>query len=177
MGEKEKDQNVNKEISKSEGASGPRYHVIKKAHKMPDDVVVSPSPIYVAAIIAGILLLLTLISILWILISQGRSPDVSKAALTVRIWQDGAVVQEIPLRDVKEPMDITFSTRNGGYNIVHITPEGASVVAASCPDHICVKAGAIHNSALPIVCLPNKLIVTIAEERESDSSEVDAITY
>jgi hypothetical protein len=37
------------------------------------------------------------------------------------------------------------------------------VSSAECPDKTCVKMGKLRSESLPIVCLPNHLIIRFAE--------------
>lgn len=37
------------------------------------------------------------------------------------------------------------------------------VASAQCPDRTCVEMGKLHSESLPIVCLPNRLIIRYAE--------------
>ena len=45
------------------------------------------------------------------------------------------------------------------------------VSEAECPDKTCVRTGWLSSSAMPIVCLPNHLII----EFEDENSEIDAL--
>lgn len=67
---------------------------------------------------------------------------------------------------------IPISNPNGGENTVQIQPDGVWMESANCPDQICVNQGIITDSSVPIVCLPNKVIVRI----EGGASQVDAST-
>lgn len=58
-----------------------------------------------------------------------------------------------------------------GKNTVKITNEYAEVIYADCPDKRDVKQGRITKPGQIIVCLPNKMTVTI-----KDKNEYDAIT-
>ena len=40
---------------------------------------------------------------------------------------------------------------------------------ADCPDEICIKQGAIEDSARPIVCLPNNIVIKLT----NDESDID----
>ncbi|HBE87040.1 MAG TPA: hypothetical protein DDW53_19330, partial [Lachnoclostridium sp.] len=40
----------------------------------------------------------------------------------------------------------------------------ASITEASCPDKVCVRTGKIHRSGELIVCLPNRVVITIEGE-------------
>nr|WP_288711609.1 NusG domain II-containing protein [uncultured Intestinibacter sp.] len=39
---------------------------------------------------------------------------------------------------------------------------------ADCPDKLCIKQGKIDSNGQKIVCLPNKTIVEVSSEKESD---------
>ncbi len=56
---------------------------------------------------------------------------------------------------------------NGGSNILVIAEGQAWLSEANCPDLLCVKQGKIHYAGQSIVCLPNRLTVTV-EGGESD---------
>ncbi len=49
---------------------------------------------------------------------------------------------------------------NGGTNTLRIENGEAYLTDATCPDHSCVKSGRVK-ATNPIVCLPNKLIITV----------------
>lgn len=88
------------------------------------------------------------------------------------ITQGGQEVQRIDLDRVKEPYTLTFDTEAGGHNCVRVEPGGIAVTEASCPDQVCVRQGVIHNDLLPIVCLPNELVITI---EGADPAAVDTV--
>lgn len=44
----------------------------------------------------------------------------------------------------------------------------AAIVEASCPDHVCIDQGWVNFSGQTIVCLPNKLVVSIEGGAEAD---------
>ena len=56
---------------------------------------------------------------------------------------------------------------NGGSNTLVIADGQAWLSEANCPDLLCVKQGKIHYSGQSIICLPNRLTVTV-EGGESD---------
>ena len=61
---------------------------------------------------------------------------------------------------------IPISTPNGGENRVYVQEDLVFMDSANCPDKLCVKQGVIRDSTVPIVCLPNKVVVRI-EGRDS----------
>lgn len=48
----------------------------------------------------------------------------------------------------------------------------ADVTAADCPDHLCVKQKAISNEGESIICLPNKVVVTVKSDTKSDIDSI-----
>ena len=50
---------------------------------------------------------------------------------------------------------------NGGTNILVIENGEAYLSYADCPDHTCVRTGRIKYAGQSIVCLPNKVTVTV----------------
>lgn len=55
---------------------------------------------------------------------------------------------------------------NDGTNILRISSGKAQIIDANCPDHLCVKHRSICNDGETIVCLPNKLTVTVYSDNE-----------
>jgi hypothetical protein len=78
-----------------------------------------------------------------------------------RITLDGAVVQEIDLDQVVQPYTFQLEGEGGGTNTILVEPGRIGVSEASCPDQICVRQGMISDGTVPVVCLPNKLVITI----------------
>ena len=50
---------------------------------------------------------------------------------------------------------------NGGTNTLTIADGYAWMSGADCPDHLCVYQGKIHREGEWIICLPNRVAVTI----------------
>lgn len=73
---------------------------------------------------------------------------------------DGEEYERIDLSAVKEAYDIEIST-DFGKNTVHVEPGAISVTSASCPDKVCVKQGRLSGGGVPIVCMPNRLVISI----------------
>ncbi len=89
----------------------------------------------------------------------------------VRVTQDGQVVGEYPL---DQPRTLRFESKSGGYNVVVIQDGAVKVAEASCPDQICVRKGPTNQTADPIACLPNGLIVEVIGGDET--SQLDGVT-
>lgn len=103
----------------------------------------------ISVLIAALLLLCISLSIylLW--------PKSPKAI--ARIFSNGTFVQEVDLRK-----DTEFVIQSGnGANTICVRDGYISVSEASCPDKVCMSFGWC-NSGMPIVCLPNGLIIEFA---------------
>ena len=56
-----------------------------------------------------------------------------------------------------------------GHNTLIIKDGVADMVSAKCPDGLCVKQRSISKGGESIVCLPNRVIVTVLGESDVDS--------
>ena len=100
---------------------------------------------------------------------QGDSPD---AEAKVVIKSGGKLFAEYPLsedRDVDVPAD-------PGENLVHIEGGKVSVVSASCKNQVCVKHGTISKPGESIVCLPNRLVVSIESSGSDEGGGYDSVS-
>ncbi len=89
----------------------------------------------------------------------------------VRVTQDGQVVGEYPL---DQPRTLRFESKSGGYNVVVIQDGAVKVAEASCPDQICVRKGPTNQTADPIACLPNGLIIEVVTGE--GTSQLDGVS-
>ena len=99
-------------------------------------------------IVIASLLLLSLIVLLIINLTK-------KEGALVRVEISGEVVGEYPL-----DVDSVY-TLNGGTNTLTIKDGVAYMSYSECPDHTCEGTGKIKFVGETIVCLPNKVSVTI----------------
>lgn len=95
--------------------------------------------------------------------------------MVAEVYQDGVLLRRISLSEVKAPYQFTVKGKDGCENVIEVRPGSIAIVSASCPDKLCVHMGSRSDSLLPIVCLPNHLVIRL--HRESDEEETDAITY
>lgn len=94
----------------------------------------------------------------------------SKGGSTVVITQNDRVIREI---DLDLAPDETFDVEYGGSkNTIEIKDGKIRVKSAQCPDKTCVHMGWLSSPAMPIVCLPNHLVIKFAD----NSEDVDALT-
>lgn len=73
---------------------------------------------------------------------------------------DGAVIGEYSLSE-----NATYEL-NGGTNFLTIENGEAYMSFSSCPDHTCEKTGKIRYTGQTIICLPNKISITIKGETD-----------
>lgn len=84
-----------------------------------------------------------------------------KEGTVARITLDGELIQEIDLSAVTQSYTFTVDGPGGFSNTLQVEPGRIRVVEAGCPDQVCVNQGYISDGTVPIVCLPNKLVVEI----------------
>lgn len=90
---------------------------------------------------------------------------------TVKISVDGETIKTFPL-----DTDITYEIQgvNGGTNLLVIEDNKAYIRVASCPDSLCINMGKIDSAGQSIVCLPNRVVVSI-EGEEGQEPLIDQI--
>ena len=69
--------------------------------------------------------------------------------------------------DLRIDQEFTVDTDNGGHNVVTVRNGKIGVTEANCPDHYCMDRGMI-SSGTQIVCLPNRLVITLTGAPEID---------
>ena len=99
--------------------------------------------------------LLAVVSISVILIKFSQN----NTGKTAKIYSDNKLIRTVILNK-----DDEFTVENGdNYNIVRIKNGKISVVEANCKNQICVKQGETDRSLLPIVCVPNGLVIKVED--------------
>lgn len=99
------------------------------------------------------------------LLAMRMKPPAADAVLQITV--DGEVYGEYSL-DKDQVIDI-----NGG-NVCEIKDGVVSMTEADCPDLICVHTAAIDARGGTIVCLPNKVVLSI-ENARADEAAPDVI--
>lgn len=84
---------------------------------------------------------------------------------TAAIISCGKTIQTVPLT---EDASFDIETINGGYNRVVVQDGKIAVTEANCPDHVCMSFGWCSDG-IPIVCLPNQLIIEFSGSDVTDS--------
>ncbi|MBQ4045213.1 MAG: NusG domain II-containing protein [Lachnospiraceae bacterium] len=119
-----------------------------------------------AAIILSCVILLILAGSItaWMIINK------QEQGKTAEIYQNGVLIKTIQLDTVTSPYTFTVEGENGASNTIEVRPGEIGIIEANCPDGLCINMGFIHSSALPITCLPNKVVIKVTGG-SGDSSE------
>lgn len=82
----------------------------------------------------------------------------STPGTVAQVYWNGQLLHAFPL---DEPVEYTLSSPNGSSNTVTVRDGQVCVSHATCPDQVCVKQGWVDSAGIPIVCLPNGLVIEI----------------
>ncbi len=128
--------------------------------------------ILILCLIAGFLFVS---SIAFVLIKKIMSAEAA-GSKTAYIYSDGRLVDQI---DLETADDTTFIIESpaGGSNTVMVSDHDICVKEADCPNGLCIKQGFAGNSHIPIVCLPNKLVIVVKDNKGGKEESYDTITY
>lgn len=91
---------------------------------------------------------------------------------TVVVEVNGRVVIRKELDRLAGPEELTVPGENGMEWTIALSPEGAEVVSANCPDKTCRRAGRLTRAGESAVCLPGRMVLHLEGE-----SSTDAETY
>jgi len=91
---------------------------------------------------------------------------------TAKIYLDGQLIESINLSIIREPYII--ETQLGeGVNSIEVEQGRIRMATANCFDGSCLRQGWNSGNRTPIVCLPNRLVITV--ESGIDTNAIDAI--
>lgn len=93
----------------------------------------------------------------------------TKKGSSVEILVDGVSYGTYSLQ---EEQTIPIQIQNTTTNILEIKDGKANMVEADCPDQLCVHQKAISKDKETIVCLPNKVVVQVLSDTESEFDSV-----
>ena len=99
---------------------------------------------------------LLLISLLVLLVVDLTKEEGAYVEITV----DGDTVGKYSLEK-----DGTYSV-NGGSNIITVKDGVAYMSYSSCPDHVCENTGEVKHVGQTVICLPNRVTVTVIGESD-----------
>lgn len=90
-----------------------------------------------------------------------------------KIYLDGQCIRSIDLSQVDSPSEFTVEGP-AGTNTIRVEPGRICVSQAGCPDQVCVHQGWISDGVVPVVCLPNRLVIQIEEQQAG--AEIDGVS-
>ena len=75
------------------------------------------------------------------------------------------------------PLDEDREISINDTNVCRIENGKVKMISADCPDQLCVRQSAIDENGGTIVCLPNKIVLSIvnAEETEGEGGALDGV--
>lgn len=85
---------------------------------------------------------------------------------TAQIFSDNKLVKTVSLEK-----DDEFTIENEvskGYNVIRVKDGKISVIESDCKNKICIDHGEIDNDLLPIVCVPNGLVIRVKNDKKSE---------
>ncbi len=93
-------------------------------------------------------------------------------SLTATITLDGQVVAQYQLAELSQPVSLTLE--QAPYPLtIQIEADGVSILHSACPSQDCVRTGRITQTGQQIICLPNRLVVSLTG---AGDLEFDAVT-
>lgn len=88
----------------------------------------------------------------------------------------GTLYETIPLKAGMEQKKLHIELENNRHIDIVIDENGAYVEDVVCPDKICQKTGVVDKAGQSIVCLPNKVVIYIEGEKETET-EIDGVSF
>ena len=96
-----------------------------------------------------------------------------KPGKVANVYRDGKCIYSVDLSTVTEAYEKTFTDADGHINTIRVEKGRIRMVSANCPDKVCVDSGWISGGAVPVVCLPHRLVIKI--EGEAPEGAPDAV--
>ena len=93
--------------------------------------------------------------------------------ISFQIQQDDRIVQTIKHSALTNTGQFSVRTGNGNVHIEIDPAKGARIIESPCPDKLCMHQGYINKSGQTILCLPEKVLVTVVSEGKD--GEPDAV--
>lgn len=100
-------------------------------------------------------------------------PKAGAEDYSYEIRQDNNVLHIIKVSGLKTSAQFPITTEHGKV-IVDLDPAGgASIISSPCPDKLCIHQGRINKIGQTVLCLPEKVLVTVTGNRKE--GEPDAV--
>ena len=104
----------------------------------------------------GDIIAVALVLVLAIAVTLLHFPRQESGETTVQIYQDGNLLQEVPLGQDKQ-----IRVEGAYVNRIIIQNKAVFITDSDCPGRDCVHSGVIDSPGRSIVCLPNRVEVRI----------------
>ena len=88
------------------------------------------------------------------------------------IYKDGELTDTVNITAVTAPFTKTIES-GGNINVIAVEHGRVRMLSANCPDGTCVRQGWISGGVFPIVCLPNRVVITL--KGDNNGFGVDAV--
>mgnify|MGYP000846727659 FL=1 len=118
-----------------------------------------------------IIVILAVALISWFIINN---PGTVENERQIVIETNGDLYKAITMEEGMEQQEFHIELENGKYIDIVVDENGAYVKDVVCPDKVCQKTGLINRVGQSIVCLPNRVVVYIEGQEES---EIDGISF
>lgn len=109
---------------------------------------------------------LALISVILLIIPAVTATKPDSPALLIRV--DGEKYGTYPLTEDRK-------IQIGDSNTCEIKDGQVKMTSADCPDKLCLQMNAIDENGGSIVCLPNKIVLSIVNAEEPEGGELDGV--
>ena len=113
-----------------------------------------------------IALIAAIVAVNVLILIYGAFHTADKGKKIAYVYSDNRLVGEYTLT---EDYETEFKVEvDSGYNIVHIQDGSVWIQDATCPDKVCLHQGKISKDGEIIVCLPNRLMIQIEDNSETE---------
>lgn len=85
------------------------------------------------------------------------------------VYQDGKEIARLPLDGSADGETITVTGDDGAENVIEVKKGRVHMKSATCRDQVCVNMGWRDRPDLPIVCLPNKVVIDVKEASDEQT--------
>lgn len=120
--------------------------------------------------VIGFVILLLLCGAAWFFMQNGTG----ESRMTAEIYLNNVLVRTVDLDAVTEAYTFTVDGKIGA-NVIAVEPGRICVQEADCPDQVCVNQGWQADGVLPIVCLPNKLVIQLTASEGTSADNTAAL--
>lgn len=88
------------------------------------------------------------------------------------VYRGDELLYTIDLENVEQIYTIELISDDGHKNTMEVRRGEIGIISANCPDKICVKTGFIGDGVMPIVCVPNEVMIVVRD----GGGQIDAQT-